>query len=432
MNHPIRTIAMIEPEGDFGIGGYTYELAEGLAANGVRVDVYTLADSTMAHIPLPRRHRVLPVLGRPLFKQGSVIRGEANHGTNAHQKNASHLHHKQGRLWRLRRSRLATKLKRILLPLELALHLRRKGYDLVWTQWPKMGIYGTKLWVLCRILGMRIVHTVHNVLPHEERPGDKALCEAIYNYSHSLIVHSNCSRDELSMLFPEVRNKVIVSRHGTYTMFPRLSCARKKVRQRLDIHDDQIALLFFGGVRPYKNIDAVLAALKEKECQQAVLIVAGRESGYPDLVACDLLGRTRRLVEKLGVANRVRLIPGEFDLRQTAEIFEAGEILVLPYLQTYGSGLLLLGMTFEKFIVASRTGGMDEYLLQYPRCVLLKEVGKAHVAQGISEAISRMRLHEPIPAQNMIADLQWSNIARHTLRMLESNGEQSLGHKGGR
>jgi len=36
-----RSIAMIEPLGDYGIGSYVYELSEGLAAHGVRVDVST-------------------------------------------------------------------------------------------------------------------------------------------------------------------------------------------------------------------------------------------------------------------------------------------------------------------------------------------------------------------------------------------------------
>ncbi|MGH9163286.1 MAG: hypothetical protein ACRD2X_25265 [Vicinamibacteraceae bacterium] len=36
---PVR-IALVDPLGDFGIGAYTYELAEGLAGNGVSVDVY--------------------------------------------------------------------------------------------------------------------------------------------------------------------------------------------------------------------------------------------------------------------------------------------------------------------------------------------------------------------------------------------------------
>src|SRR5205807_4214965 len=72
-NERTGAIAMIDSDGGDGIGGYTYELAEGLAANGVAVDVYTNGREPV--LPLPRRHRILPVLGRPLFARRTPLGG---------------------------------------------------------------------------------------------------------------------------------------------------------------------------------------------------------------------------------------------------------------------------------------------------------------------------------------------------------------------
>jgi glycosyltransferase involved in cell wall biosynthesis len=69
---------------------------------------------------------------------------------------------------------------------------------------------------------------------------------------------------------------------------------------------------------------------------------------------------------------------------RTAEILEAADIVLLPYIESFGSGLLLLAMTFGKFIVATQTGGMDEYLARYPRHTLLEGPSSASVADGIA------------------------------------------------
>lgn len=52
------SIALIESLGDIGIGTYTYELAEGLAAGGAKVDVYALPSSPLRD--WTRHHNFLP------------------------------------------------------------------------------------------------------------------------------------------------------------------------------------------------------------------------------------------------------------------------------------------------------------------------------------------------------------------------------------
>ena len=65
---------MVDTDGGDGIGGYTYELSEGLAAQGVAVDIYSNSRGVMHELPLPRHHRIFPVLGAPLFRQRHRLR----------------------------------------------------------------------------------------------------------------------------------------------------------------------------------------------------------------------------------------------------------------------------------------------------------------------------------------------------------------------
>lgn len=414
MPNCIRSIAMVDGEGGYGIGGYTYELSEGLVANGVEVDVYTNSNSEFHRLKLPRHHRVFPVLGGALVKQRRALKRPT--AASIPQiglpvaKGAGELQ-ARGRIQAFRSS-----LRSLILPAEFALYLKSQKYDLVWRQWGG-DVYGSRFSAFCKSLGLRVVHTVHNVLPHEESELDFSASRRLYRGAHKLIAHSSWAGLEIARLFPEAADKVVVARHGLYTMFPRVPESRTRTREIFKIPHRKPALLFFGGVRPYKNIDSLLVAMRRPELKGLILIVAGVESGYEDCVPDDPLGRTRRIAQELGIAERIRFIPGRLDLRQSAELLEASDVLILPYLRSYGSGLLLLGMTFGKFIAATRTGGMDEYLEDYPRHTLLNGSTPLDLAEGMGMAINRLG---EWPSSNAVAipELMWVNIAREALRRI--------------
>lgn len=423
---PIQSVAIIDYLDDFGIGGYIYELAEGLAANGVSVDVYSSGHGEMSKLAIARHHRLFPVLGGTLYKQKQLLRDAAvrqqpspapQSPTSTSGDNAM-LGDTPRNLSTVRR--LKDRLRSFLLPIELAYYLKRKNYDVVWTQWPHTEEYGTRFWAACRHLGLRVVHTVHNVLPHEETQQDHAICEAVYKHSNILVVHSRYAARKLADVFPQFAKKTILARHGMYTTYPRMQEARQRVRAALNIAPDQVAFLVFGGIRPYKNTDTVLQAFRRLQSTRAVLIVAGREMGYPDLDPGKPLARTERIATELGIANKVRFIPGLHEIEQTSEVFEAADVLILPYLESYGSGALLLGMTFDKHILATPTGGMEEYLAEYPHHTLLKGTGVEELLAGIVEATDRFSIltHNP----DGIPSLEWKTIARELIAVISQNG----------
>lgn len=414
-------IALVNPLGDYGIDSYTYELAEGLTANGASVDVFTSGTSVLQAVSLPRHHQLYPVLGSLLITSREKLHRDKRVSVVSQEQVAqwsSESRSKANNVKDLIPPIVRRVIRRLMLSVELVTYLKSRKYDIVWTQWPEMGEYGPSFWMMCKLAGLRLVHTVHNVLPHEETDKSARSCRLVYERCDRLIVHSNYSFRQLVKLYPDARRKTLVSPHGAYSIFQRIPETRARVRQELRIAPHQVAWLFFGSIRPYKNVDAVLHALRELAAYDPVLIIAGSESGYDDLVPGQLLGRTARLAEQLGVADRVRLLPERPDFIRTAELFEAADIVPLPYLKSYGSGVLLLAITFGNYIVASCTGGMEEYLAHYPRHTLLGDVTATEVARGMrammDAAANALRPADPP------AEFDWTRIAAVLLEQLKN------------
>jgi glycosyltransferase involved in cell wall biosynthesis len=174
----------------------------------------------------------------------------------------------------------------------------------------------------------------------------------------------------------------------SYTLFPRIPEARERIRKQLGVGPMDPLAIACGAIRPYKNIDAIIEAAARPELAGVTFVVAGGEGGYPDLDPNDALARTRRQVSKFGVGSQFRLIPRFLSTFEMAELFEAADIVLLPYQHGYGSGQLLLAMTFGKAIVATKVGGADEYLATYRAGHVIPEPTASAVSEGIQTVLA--------------------------------------------
>jgi len=416
---PLQSVAIVNPLGDFGITTYSYELAEGLEANGVRVDFYTGNASPLSELPARHHHRCFPVLGSLLLNQRRILQPPKDGGERPGLRDQGDL--PRTALWAVgdgapthpREGRF----RNGLLGAELALYLRSRGYDLVWTQWPD--VYGTAFWSMGKALGLRLAHTVHNVIPHDSSGEHVPQLRRVYSACDRLFVHSEQARRDFEALFPELRDRLVVTPHGLYTIYPRCQQAGIRKREELGFGDRQVVALVCGGIRPYKNVEAVVAALADPQCAGAGLVVAGEESGYDDVSSSDPLARTRRIATEAGVADRVRLIPRFLRSTELAELVEAVDILALPYRRGFGSGLLLLGMTFGKHVLITDTGGAAEYLDGYPAHTLVQGITAPDVATGLRRAMDSIgpRAALSIPRS---PSLEWPAIAQRSIAELRN------------
>jgi glycosyltransferase involved in cell wall biosynthesis len=248
--------------------------------------------------------------------------------------------------------------------------------DTVVIQWwvPFMAPMTAWLAMQARRLNARVVMTCHNVLPHERRPLDEPLIRLALRRADRLIVHSQADREHARRLLPQVDAQVMP--HPSYSDFQKEMWSRESARAALGIEGN--VLLFFGLVRPYKGLLDLLNALPAVlEEIKVTLLVVGEIWGEADVYY--------KPAAELGLNSHVRFVDRYVSNDEAAMYFAAADLVVLPYREATGSGVLQLAFGLGVPVVATRIGGMAE-TVENGTTGLLVESGDV---EGLSRAIVR-------------------------------------------
>ena len=210
---------------------------------------------------------------------------------------------------------------------------------------------------LCRALGVRLVLTVHNILPHEVRRFERGLYFRYYRTVDGLILHSERNRRRLLELLPGLDpGRVYHIPHGNYAHFGELELEQREARVRLGLPVEGRMVLFFGAIRPYKGLDLFLRLVKP--------VRAARPEAFFAVAGNVLRGEQDDYEKQIA-----RLGLGEEDLQarfayltneEAIAYVCAADLVVLPYREIYQSGVLLFAFSFGRPVLATRVGSFPE------------------------------------------------------------------------
>jgi glycosyltransferase involved in cell wall biosynthesis len=219
----------------------------------------------------------------------------------------------------------------------------------------------TLLMFYYRALGKRVVMTVHNVnvgrRDGHDGPLNRATLKIQYRLAQHLFVHTAAMRDELVRDFDVPSDKVSVIPFGINDTVPRTDLDRHGARRLLGLPEAAPVFLFFGNIAPYKGleylVDAMPAVLADHpECR---LVVAGRPKG-----AEDYWRRVEARIDATGIGpsivRRIEFVPDA----ETEVYFKAADLLVLPYVDVFQSGVLFLGYSFGLPVLVTNVGSLAE------------------------------------------------------------------------
>lgn len=214
--------------------------------------------------------------------------------------------------------------------------------------------------VFCaKLLGVRIVWTVHNVFEHERRDPrlERFFKRHLVRYAFDdVIVHCEGAKRQLLAAYglpDSVSSKLVTVPHGNYVDAYENDLSSAEATERLGLPDDATVIAFFGSIKPYKRVPALIDAFSELDDENARLLVAGNPADDD----------ARRSV--VAAARRDDRVETVLEFVPSAEVqvyMNAADVVVLPFEDILSSGSALLAMSFGNPIVAPKEGCLPELL----------------------------------------------------------------------
>lgn len=287
--------------------------------------------------------------------------------------------------------------------------------EILHVQFLPMVKYGIPLetWFLriVRASGIKVVYTVHNVLPQDTGETHKQRYKRIYQLADRLICHDQCAKDRLVNEFRIDPEKIAVIPHGPLlnSSAPENSASARK---KLGVGADQCLVLWQGILRPYKGVSFLLDAWKgvQAEGSRARLAIVGNGDA-------GIVQEIKDQVATLGLESTVSLDCRFVSVAELADYYSAADVIVYPYREITTSGALMTGIGYGKAIVATRQPAFRQLLSDGENCLMVDYGDVEELRTRLSQVIGDPRLRVRLGAaagRSYASGPQWPKIATQT------------------
>ena len=250
--------------------------------------------------------------------------------------------------------------------------------------------------------GIQVMFLCHNVIDHESSFWKVTLSRMALAQGSAFLVHSDCEKARLIQLLPGAQ--VTVHPHPVYNQFP---SAKKKLP-----HRGRLELLFFGFVRHYKGLDILLGAMRYLEKEDIFLTIAGEWWGENTIL--------RELISNDRLSARVEVIDRYVSEQEAAEYFHRTDLVVLPYRSATGSGVIPLAYHYGKPVIATRTSGIDEVVVDGVSGRLVEPENPYALAEVIREFLNESPESMKEGVQKTAERMSWEGFAACVLDVIKS------------
>ncbi len=391
---PVLEIALLTGGGD---KPYAFGLATALLSKGVRLD---FIGSDEVDSPALRSDPNLTFLN---------LRGSQRHDVGLVTKT----------------SRIAIYYARLL---RYAFVAKPKIFHILWNN--KFQMFDrTLLMLYYRLQGRRIVLTAHNVNAAKRDSHDTLLNRLTlriqYHIADHIFVHTEAMKMELREDFGVRPSSITVIPLGFNNSVPDTDLSPAQAKQRLGIDQADRVLLFFGHIGPYKGLELLVSAFQKvvgNNSAYRLLIVGKPKTGSEHYV--DVIQRAiRNGPGRERVTQRIEFVPDE----DTELYFKAADVLVLPYVQVFQSGVLILGYTFGLPVIAADVGSLREDIIEGETGFMCKPGDPADLAKTIDKyfeapLFKALERHRPTIRDHARDRYSWDAVGATTLKVYAELG----------
>ena len=263
--------------------------------------------------------------------------------------------------------------------------IRREGSRHFIFHYFKGGLREALVLELARWHGQRIHLLVHDVERLDQSSPQSWFKTLVDNFlrrrilgrgCHHAYTFSQAAADELLHHAPGLKDRLTVLRHGHFLDLPLPAPTPAQARQMLQIKEGTLTLLFFGQIKESKGLDILLEAMNLVHDPDIHLMIAGsaRDVDPQDLI--------ESLVEP-PFQNQIHLHHRYISDQERDAWFKACDVLVIPYRRIYNSGVLMMGLSYGKTVIASDLPANREIIQNGVNGYLFEDGNPVDLAQNI-------------------------------------------------
>ncbi len=260
--------------------------------------------------------------------------------------------------------------------------LKKGNYDVIHTQWyifSPVDYYFLSKYK--KKYGVKIVSTVHDILPFNEKFYDKFFHDRLYKIADKIILQAPSNMGRFKDIFPAYANKTIMIPHG-HTMDYVQVIDKVEARKYLGLDLNKKIFLFFGQIKKVKGVDILLQAFANVKTNNTdVLLVIAGSVWKTDFSRCE------EIIQEYSLQNDVvldiRFIPEE-DIKY---YYSASDICMLPYTDVYQSGVIQLAYGYQKPVIATELPAFTQFVKEGETGYLAKVKDVDSLAAAMEKAI---------------------------------------------
>jgi|SRR5690554_246154 len=238
----------------------------------------------------------------------------------------------------------------------------------------------------------KIVFITENFISHEARFADSFLTKLGLKNADYFVALSNIVENDLKSIAD--KRKIYRAELPPFDLYKTPETDKiSEEKKVLGIKDDDNILLFFGYVRKYKGLDLLLKALPEviASYPNTKLLIVGEF--YDDPASYN------KIINELNLQDNVRIINRFVKNEEVGLYYSLADLVILPYRSATQSAVLNVSYSFLKPVIATRVGGLEEFVEDNKTGFLVDKESSKALAEGI---IKFFELRDTIDFQSNI------------------------------
>lgn len=253
--------------------------------------------------------------------------------------------------------------------------LRREKADLVIsTFWlPFLAPSSGTLHMMLRSKRTKTLTILHNLIPHEKRPGDMLFTRWLTMFTDYFIAQSASVEKDLQQFVPGATYRRVAL--PMFSLF-KDRIPKAEAKRALNITDEKV-ILFFGYIRPYKGLHVLIDAMKILRQRMKVrLLVCGEFYGDEE--------KYRAHMTEAGIDDCTTVISDYIPNEKVHTYFSAADVVVQPYISATQSAIAQIAYFFSSPIIATNVGALPEVVIDGHSGLIVPPNDPAALANAIA------------------------------------------------